>query len=340
MRFFHGLYGLGLTVVVAGTAVADEQTNIAVVVADIEKQTITSQVSTYGTLSPKIEDLSFKIGGRIAGFQVEEGADVTSGQLLATLETRDAQDQLNKQSVELEQAERAYQRMKTLHDRGSIQKSQLEDSAARLEQVRIAHEQAKLNLQRCSLLAPSDGLILKEHLESRTTVGAGQPIYSFQSFSEAWTTRVDLTDRNAFAMGEGATARIHFAPYPGVEFHGELTKLARVANPGDALYSAEITISPGDYPLRPGMVAEVDLYQTSTDEYTLVPFDALVDLRGTSGNIYALSNDQQTAIEIRVTLVRVQGTTAALKEDLSAYSAVIIRGQQNLLDGSRVRVME
>jgi len=319
---------------------ADPGTTSPIIAAAIERGPVTYQVSTYGTLSPKIEELSFKIGGRIARFEVEEGAEVAKGQLLAQLETQDAQDRLNKQTVELEQAQRSFQRMKTLHSKGSIQKSQLEDSAARLEQVRIAHDQAKLNLRRCSLRASSKGLILKEFLESRTTVGAGQPIFSFQSNSEAWTTKVDLTDRNAFALGEGARADIRFAPYPGVSFEGKLTKLARIANPGDALYTAEITISAGDYSLRPGMVAEVDLYQTSDQNYSLVPFDALVDLRGRSGNIYVLNGSKSVVQQLPVTLVSVQGQQAALKEDLNAYSEVVIRGQQNLQDGSDVKVME
>lgn len=321
-------------------ATADELAASPVIAAGIEQGPVTNQVSTYGTLSPKIEELSFKIAGRIARFEVEEGASVSEGQLLATLETQDAEDRLNKQTVELEQAQRSYQRMKTLHDKGSIQNSQLEDSAARLEQVRIAHEQAKLNLRRCSLRATSAGLVLKEFLESRTTVSAGQPIYSFQSYSEEWTTKVDLTDRNAFAMGEGASARIRFAPYPGVDFEGVLSKLARIANPRDALYTAEITISAGDYSLRPGMVAEVDLYQTSNQSYSLVPFDALVDLRGRSGNVYVLNESRAAVQQLPVTLVAVQGLMAALKEDLSSYREVVIRGQQNLQDGSSIRIME
>jgi RND family efflux transporter MFP subunit len=321
-------------------ALADEAVASPVIAAAIERGPVTNQVSTYGTLSPKIEELSFKIAGRIARFAVEEGASVTAGQLLAQLETQDAEDRLHKQTVELGQVERNYQRMKTLHDKGSIQKSQLEDSAARREQVRIAHEQAKLNLRRCSLRATSAGLVLKEFLESRTTVSAGQPIYSFQSYSAEWTTKVDLTDRNAFAMGEGARARIRFAPYPGVDFAGELSKLARIANPEDALYTAEITITAGDYALRPGMVAEVDLYQTSEQSYSLVPFDALVDLRGRSGNIYVLDESRKAVQQLAVTLVAVQGLQAALKEDLGSYHEVVIRGQQNLQDGSHIRIME
>ncbi len=315
-------------------------TSSPVKIASIEFKPTTSRVSTYGTLAPKTEDLSFKVGGRIASFKVEEGAEVTRGQLLGQLDTKDAEDAVNRQQVELEQAQRAYQRMETLHEKGSIQRSQLEDADARLEQVRIAYKQAELQLERCFLRAPSNGLILKEFLDSRTTVSAGQGIYSFQSHSEEWVTKVDLTDRNAFALGEGAQAEIHFAPYPGVTFKGKLTKLARVANPGDALYTAEVTIATGDYALRPGMVAEVNLYQISSDSFATVPFDSLINLRGQKGTIYLSNPQAATVTEQAVTVQAVQGDMVAIREDVSAFSHVVTRGQGKLRDGAKIRIVE
>jgi RND family efflux transporter MFP subunit len=310
-----------------------------VVTAAVTQKPVVSTVSTYGTLSPKTEDLSFQISGRIARFNVDEGDRVTKGQLLAQLATQDAQDQVNKQKVELDQSQRNFKRMETLHGNGSIQQSQLEDARDRLEQSRIGYEQAKLNLQRCSLRASSDGLILREFLDSRTTVTAGQPIYSFQSHSEEWVTVVDLTDRNAFALGEGATAEVRFAPYPGVVFSGELTRVARVANPDDSLYASEVTLVTQGHELRPGMVAEVDLSRISDKLFTSVPLDALLDVRGVSGTVYLLDSETNSVVERRVTIQSIQGEEVALAEPLEGYTEVVVRGHQNLRDGSSVNVV-
>ena len=320
---------------------ADVETPVqAVIAAAIEQAPITHRVSTYGTMSPKTEELSFKINGRIASFKVEEGDTVSAGQLLAQLETRDSQDAVDKQKVELDQTQRNLNRMETLFKNKSIQRSQLEDARDKFEQVRIAFEQAQLNLQRCHLLAPGDGLILKEFLDSRTTVSAGQSIYSFLNHSAEWITKVNLTDRNAIALGEGAKARIRFAPYPGLDFEGELTKLARVANVGDSLYTAELKISTAGYDLRPGMVAEVDLFQTSTDTFYFVPFDALLDIRGVVGTIYLINDTSDSVSERRVTIESVQGAKVALKESLLGFSQVVVRGHTNLGDGSPVVVID
>ncbi len=297
------------------------------------------RVSTFGILSPKTEDLSFRIGGRIAAFKVEEGSRVTKGQLLAQLETRDAQDALGQRKVDLDQAERNFKRMETLHKQGSIQASQLEDASDRLEQSRIAHEQARLNLDRCYLRASSDGLILREFLDSRTTVTAGQAIYSFQSNSEEWVTRVDLTDRNAFALGEGSPAEVQFSPYPAVSFSGEITRLARVANPGDSLYTAEITITNQGRELRPGMVAEVDIYRETEQRFTTVPLDALLDVRADKATLFVLSESRDAVSMRSVTIQAVQGQKVALIDALDEGSEVVIRGHGDLVDGAPVAVM-
>ncbi len=162
-RLLNFLRVAPLICLLLSTNIAAEDANRQRVKAvPIKIQTVTRQVSTYGTLSPKTEELSFKIPGRVASFSVEEGSVVKKGELLAQLETKDARDSLRKQRVLLDQAKRSLARMEKLHRDGSIQKSQLEDAQDKFEQVRIAFEHAQLNLERCSLTAPGPGLILKE----------------------------------------------------------------------------------------------------------------------------------------------------------------------------------
>lgn len=311
----------------------------AVRVESLLREPVTVRVSTYGILSPKTESLSFRLPGRIAIFEAEEGESVVKGQLLASLETSDREDDLEQKRVRLGQVQRAYERMGTLHQKGYIQKSQLEDSAVELGQAQIAFQQAQLNLQRCKLIAPSDGTILKEFEESRTTIGAGQPIFSFQSNDEAWVTKVELTDKNAFALGEGAIAEVQFAPYPGVKFPGELTKLAQMANPRDGLYTAEIRIVKGDLSLRQGMVAEVDLFQSSKQSFVQMPLDAITNLRGNKGYAFFLDSKQKRVHKVRLTIRTIINNMVAIEEKLEDYSLVVVRGHTDLNNGDLVTIL-
>lgn len=308
-------------------------------VAAVKQAPVQYRVSTYGVLAPNIEDLSFQINGRLTRFLVEEGQSVNRGQPLAQLDTQDAQDQLNKAQVSLDQAERRLSRFRTLHSEGSIQQSQLEDAEDDFEQVRIAFEQAQINLARCTLNAPSSGVILKEHLDSRTTVNPGQPIYSFQSDSESWLAEVNLIDTHAFNLRQGSAANIRLAPYPNVVFAGRLTRLAGLANSGDGLFLAEVSLETGGRPLKPGMIANIELYQDSDEAFFILPLDALTQLRDGRATIYLLDSAQdQSVSKVTVTVKSIMGDHVAIFETLVEGQLVVTRGQPNLADQSVVSI--
>ena len=308
-------------------------------IAEVEKKPVQRSVSTYGVLAPRIEELSFRTGGRIASFNATEGQRVVEGQVLAELEKRDAQSQLDQAEVVRDQAARQLERFEKLAKEGMIQESQLENAYDQLETAKLGYEQARLELDRCTLRAPGDGFILKEYLDSRTTVTAGTPIYSFRDVSRSWITKVELTDQNAFAFGLGTTAKARFAPYPGEVFNGTLTKQAGVADKNNGLYTVEITIETNEKELRPGMVVEVDLLHETEESYSTVPLDALVDLRGNSGIIYLLDESGSQAIEMPVHIVAITAGMVAFAEPVPEGTPVVVRGQQSLRHGAPVKII-
>ncbi len=300
---------------------------------------VETRIRTFGVLAPSVEDMSFEIPGRIQKFHVDEGDRVSKGQLLALLDRQDAQDALRKAQTNLDNVQRIFDRMMKLHESGSIQASQLDDTQAQFDQARIAFEQAELNVERCEMRAPSDGLILKQDIDSRTSVQPGQAVYVFQSDDEQWVTKVHLTDRNALLMSDDARAEVVFSPYPNDVFTGEVTKVAKVANPSDGLYTAEIAISTQGMELRPGMIGEVDLIKASERAYSIVPFGAMLDVRGNRGIVYVMNDGSPLANEVAVTINNIRGDAVSVLEDLSIYSDVITNGHHGLKDQSSVSVV-
>lgn len=297
--------------------------------APIKRAVVHHEIRTFGVLAPRVEELSFQVRGRIRNFVAAEGDRVEAGQVLAELEIQDAEYALRGAASERDNGLRLLERMKALHAERSVQTAELEDAQARYEQLQVAYEQAEFNVAQCKLRAPSSGLILKKVTDSRTSVAPGQTIFVFQSDREEWITKVDLTDRNALLVADGAEANIRFAPYPGKTFKGRVTSVAQLANPADGLFTAEIAISTQGAALRPGMVAEVDLMKATDRPYTILPFDALLDLRGNRGVVY-LVDDEGRAVEKAVTIYALERDTVAVIEDLGPYREVVVRGHYGL----------
>ena len=312
----------------------------AVKVMPIEYDYVNYVVSTFGILAPQVEEISFPIAGRIEQFHVEEGDRVEAGQLLVELEEEDAREALSQAQSALNTAQRILDRMTTLHARGSIQESQLEDAKDQFYEAEISYKAAQLDLERCYLKSKSAGTILKHRIRSRTSVQPGESIFVFLSDDEPWVTRVELTDRAALMMSSEAEARVYFAPFPAEVFAGRVTRMAKVANPEDGLYTAEITINPGGFTLLPGMVAEIELNKRSEQRYFIVPLDAVLDLKDKKGIIYLVSADGAAAVEKPVTISSVHDEFVALVEDLGEFEFVITHGHHGLSDQAMISIYD
>lgn len=297
-------------------------------------------VSSYGVLSPNIEELSFQIPGRIERFLVEQGDHVQAGQPLAMLETMDAKDALRTARVALDQSARRLERMKALRVDGSIGQSQLEDAEDNQKQQKIAFAQAEVNLSRCELVAPDDGVILEEIVDSRTSVIPGTAIYSFQSDNEAWQIKVGLIDRHAFTFKKGSVASVKFSPFPGEIFSGAVTRLSGIADNKTGLFTAEIAVRTEGRELRPGMLATVDLFEETEGLYFHVPLDALTQLKDQRAIIFVRKSNALTIDELDVTIAAIAGDRVFLKEDLSEFPDVVVRGQRNLSQSVSIQAID
>jgi HlyD family secretion protein len=67
-----------------------------------------TELSLYGNVDIREVDLGFRVGGRIAGIGVEEGAKVTQGQLLATLDTATLDSRIAEADARIAQAQANY----------------------------------------------------------------------------------------------------------------------------------------------------------------------------------------------------------------------------------------
>ena len=307
-------------------------------VAEIEQEQVDYVVRTYGILAPKVEEISFAIPGRIEDFAVEAGDRVEAEAELARLETLELRALVESRALEVATAERELQRMRTLLERGSVQRAMFDDAQAAYDARAIALEAAREDVVRSVARAPSAGLVLEQFVDSRTNVVPGQPVYLFQSEEEPWITEVGLTDRNVLRMGPGARAEIRFGAHPGRTFEGRLSRLARIADPASGLFVAEITIRPEGAELRPGMVAEVDIRQRSERAFSVIPFDALLEVRGEKGMIFALAPGERTAQRRSITIHSIDRDRVAIEEDLQSFASVVVRGHDRLRDGAEVDV--
>ena len=120
--------------------------------------------------------LSFRTPGQIEKILVKEGAFVKAGQLVATLDAKDYQLQVDAVQSQYNQLKNEVERLRKLHETNSIPGNDFEKATSGLEQLGIKLQNVKNQLDYTQLRAPVDGTIQKINFDPSEMVSAGLPI--------------------------------------------------------------------------------------------------------------------------------------------------------------------
>jgi multidrug efflux system membrane fusion protein len=327
---------------------------LPVVTTRAERGPVPVTIDAIGTVQPVASvQIKARIDSQIASIEVQEGARVNKGDLLARLDDRALKAQLaqadaviERDRAQLEQARRDLARAEELLGR-RIGTEVARDTAATLVKVqtaqlagdRASRDNLATLLSYTEIRAPISGRIgsipLKAGTQVRTadaqaimTVNQVDPIYV--SFAVPQSLFVDL--RTAMTKGKvGIAARVGAFTVPGIVSFVENT----VDLPtGTVLAKAEMANM--DERLWPG--AFVAVQATLGVEPNAVSIPTAAVQIGQQGSYVFVVKDDSQAVLTRITVARTTGTTAVVGEGLSGGEQVVVDGQLRLVDGATVRV--
>ncbi len=126
----------------------------------IKPQLLTDEFTTTGVLLPDEEvDLSFETSGKVVEINFEEGTSVRKGQLLAKVNDRQLQAQLQRLVAQLKLAEDRVFRQDALLKRDAVSKEAYEQVKTDLATLNADIEIVKANIALTELRAPFNGVI-------------------------------------------------------------------------------------------------------------------------------------------------------------------------------------
>ncbi|MFP2925329.1 efflux RND transporter periplasmic adaptor subunit [Pyxidicoccus sp. 3LG] len=334
----------------ASAATAPVEAPVRVRLAPVVTEEVARPVRASGTLAGKQEvRLSFKVGGVVRGVSADEGQKVKRGQVLAALDLSEIAPQVAQAREAREKAVRDLERAKKLHSDQVATLAQLEDATTGYEVADAAWRAAAFNQRQATILAPSDGRILKRMAEPGEVVSPGQPLFLFASTEGGWVVRVGLADRDVVRVKEGDPAEVTLDAYRGRTFPARVSEVASAATPGVGTAEVELALDTGalagsEPPLRllSGLSAKAVVTPSERHSVQLVPVEALLEGDGEVASVFTLDADGRTARRQRVRLAFLSGEDgrAALSEGPGQGARVITDGVAFLRDGQTVAVVE
>ncbi len=247
------------------------------VTAPIARADITQAVTATGTLEPVITvDVGSQISGIIDKVLVDYNSVVKQGDLVAHIDSSTYESRLRSTEADLANA-RATQKLAQLNaDRtaslqrnGLVPQSDLDQALAQLAQAEAqvqirnaAVESAQIDLSRCTIYSPIDGIVLSRQIDVGKTVAA-----SFNT-PVLFTIANDLTkmqivgaiaEADIGSVNVGQTVNFTVDAFPNRQFTGRVSLIRNSPQTVQNVvtYETIIDVRNEDQKLRPGMTANI-----------------------------------------------------------------------------------
>jgi HlyD family secretion protein len=145
-----------------------------------------SNQGVYGTGTIEVVEVvvSSKVMGRIIQLNIDEGYDVTSGEVLAEVEKQDYRAQLDSARAQYALAKAEYKRNQEMFATQSISADQMDTARSNYEAAAAALTYAENQLSYTTITSPIKGVILSKAVEQGELVVVGSPIATMANIDE------------------------------------------------------------------------------------------------------------------------------------------------------------
>lgn len=138
-----------------------------------------ARLDVVGVVAPEQRaNLSAQLGATVQSVLVSAGSAVSNGQLLATLDDRDALAQVAAAEAQFKQAESERHRTRQLFEKSAATQQALEGAEAACEAAGARLKQARVMAGYTRIVSPMDGIVTDRRIEPGDLAGPGQPLFS------------------------------------------------------------------------------------------------------------------------------------------------------------------
>ncbi|HEV2505876.1 MAG TPA: efflux RND transporter periplasmic adaptor subunit [Mesorhizobium sp.] len=311
-------------------------------------------VSLTGVIAARtLNNLSFRVGGRVAERLVEVGDHVDAGQVLARIDPqeqesdlRTAQANLDAAQAQLTQTSAAFDRQKTLLGQGYTTRRDYDqaDQALKVAQgsveaARSALANARENQSFTELRAGAPGIVTARTVEAGQVVQAAQTVFVV----------AEDGDRDAvFNVQETLVAGVHgsgpppvtvaLLANPKVTAQGVVREISPVVDPASSSVRVKVAIpqTPSAMPLGAAVVGSVSGMH---GQAVTLPWQALTSSDGKPA-VWVVDPASKAVAIAPVTVLAYGTATVAIGDGLKAGQTVVTAGGQLLSPGLVVETTE
>ncbi len=298
--------------------------------------------------------LSFEVPGNVLVVNVDIGATVKKGDILAELDKEPYELEVEKAEAELVTAhakvknqQADYDREKSIFDQGAGSERRLDQAEFALKEAQASVDfvVSKLNLtkrdlRKTVLYAPFDGSIGVRQVDPFVDVRRGQKIFEIDAEGDQEIV-VGIPETVVHFLTVGMATAVSFPTLPGKTTKGEVTEVGTLAGEGNA-FPIKVRLLDPPSQVRSGMTAEAtfELKHESIADGLLVPAQALAPTTEPNrGHVFIYQADTSTVKQTPVVFLGVKDNRLIISEGIAPGDIVATAGVSFLSDGMKVKLM-
>lgn len=312
-----------------------ENIRIPVTVATAIQKIQEMGIIKTGVLAPFKEAKVLSVSsGNVQRLLFNLGDNVRQGQIIAVIDTRLLELDLQKSELNVSKLGRDLQTYTELLAGNATTREKLDEIRQNYDGALNLSRQLRRQIADASIKAPIEGIIGTKLLEEGMFVTAGTEIASIVNLSRL-KVQVYLTEAEVYQVVLGEKIKLTTDVYPDKPFIGKVTFISPQANEAYNYQVEIIASNDKDSPLRSGTFVYVDFSKKTSQEILLLPREAL---NGSiqDASVYVVQNGKAILRNIKVG--NEYGNNVQVTNGLKLGEQVVTSGQINLKDGALINI--
>ncbi|MCK4619094.1 MAG: efflux RND transporter periplasmic adaptor subunit [Desulfobacterales bacterium] len=324
---------------------------VPVRVAIVEKKMVSNQLSLVGTTEAIAgSTVAAEVSGVVEYYPVKEGDFVKKDALLVRLRSTELKLRLKgaiaareRIRANLKNAEKELSRFSKLKDTDSIAARQYDEALynhkALLQeflQKEAEVDRLEYEIEQKEVVAPFSGFIAEEYTQVGEWIDNGGPVVRLVDLKQIRIT-VDVPERYVVMLSPQSEVMVMIKSLTNNFFSGRIYAVLPYGDRNARTFPVRINLDNPGYKIKSGMEAIVTFNLTGAKSALLIPKDAVITA-GTSRLVFLLSDNK--VMPVNVEIVGYYDGNVAVKGELKPGDKVVIRGNERLMPGQTVLVLE
>lgn len=307
---------------------------VPVEIERIGRGNIEQRIETTSNIEAQDDVIIYpKISGQIRTMQVEEGQTVTRNQILASIDDDALVLRAKQSKVARDQAMDKLARVEEMHRNHMISDEAYLDAKYAAESAEVAWKLDTLSVEHAKIRSPFNGVVTSRDASVGDLVQPSTPLFRVVDPKSLFVS-IQLPERDAHRLKSGMIARVMPESLQGREFPAKVSAINPAVDSKSGTVRVKLRFDQQTSELISGMFVRVAITVDTREHVVLLPKRALIR---DNGSRFAYVMTEQGIAEKREPVIGLEDVGfVEIASGIDENESIILVGQQNLDDGSRV----